>query len=130
MKTYRQGDCFLFELPINTENLSPIARQNTGLVLLDGEKTGHQHKFLGRRTEMFTPYEVGTPDTGKVARAKELLASLPAIDFDSIIGIVKLSEADALIHPEHAEIEFPAGTTLVAVRQREYTPAGIVNVAD
>lgn len=100
---YRQGDVLL--IPVNDlpENLSEVPRENGRLILAHGEATGHAHAVTSRE----------------------------AVLLESLTGdrYLSLSKSTILTHEEHAHPELPAGNYRV-VRQREYTPAGIINVAD
>jgi hypothetical protein len=128
----RQGDVLLVKLPkrVDVGRLAPIQREDGDVVLAHGEATGHKHRFRRDTTRMFSPWPKGTSDTGKVAHARKLLESLPAISADAlVVGIVDLAAPDELVHEEHGAIPRAAGQYVV-IRQRTYTPAGIIAVAD
>jgi len=99
---YRQGDVLLVEESVTVlgEAIPPREGQN---VLAEGEATGHAHTIDARMATMY-----------RTAAGIVLLA------------VVK----EALLkHQEHQEINIPPGTYRV-VRQREYSPEEIHNVAD
>src|SRR5262245_29715987 len=105
---YRQGDVLL--IPIDPTSLparrNPEARDERGrLVLAYGEATGHAHVVAD-------PTAVLLADDDEINRRFLVLA------------------AEALLtHEEHAPIPLPAGAYRV-IRQREYTPTAIRDVAD
>lgn len=105
---FRQGDILL--VPAWGEQLSesarPVARDARGrLVLALGEATGHAHA-------------VAAPDA-------QLLAEPGEVDR----RFLRIVTEALLTHEEHAPIPLPPGLYEV-VRQREYLPAGIRDVAD
>lgn len=105
---YRQGDVFVERLADDAmapPGLAPVAPDARGrLVLAEGEQTGHAH----------------TIDAGLVRSPG--LADSGDLHFS-------LSEDVALSHEEHAPIPLPVGRYR-ALRQREYAPEEIRNVAD
>lgn len=110
----RQGDVLL----IATDEVVPQAatrvKRNRGrLVLAEGEATGHAHTIATRGVELYD-----LPATG----------DLPAVDALAVRLLVAETEA-VLTHQEHAAITIPPGTYRV-IRQREYAPDAIRNVAD
>jgi hypothetical protein len=105
---YRQGDVLLIQID-STELPARPARldrdEHGRLVLARGEATGHAHAVATAAAELLA-------DPDDLGRRFLVLAS----------------EAQ-LAHDEHAPIPLPAGTYRV-VRQREYTPSGLMDVAD
>jgi hypothetical protein len=98
---YRQGDVLI-------RRISSLPTQKAALrangVLAYGEVTGHAHKV-----EQLTRAEVLEIGAGLYMRVSE--------------------EGVRIVHEEHAPITLPAGNYEIEI-QREYTPAGIQNVAD
>ena len=105
-RIYRQGDVLLVECEDVPADAKRMKRVGGKLILAEGEVTGHHHAVLEREAELVES------------------ASARAV-FLKIMG----SRTAALTHQEHATIEVPPGTYRV-VRQREYTPAENVRVAD
>lgn len=102
-RQYRQGDVLVervSETPTGTE----VPRENGRVVLAHGEVTGHAHAIA---------------DKGVTMRRDE-----------SGVTTLEIKEAvAALTHDEHSTIPLECGTYRV-IRQREYTPEAIRNVAD
>ena len=101
----RQGDVLI----VATDNIpaaaKPVPLENGRLILAHGEVTGHAHVVEGD-------------------------AVFLAADLDEMADryLRVLSEC-SVVHDEHETLTLPPGTFRV-VRQREYTPERIVNVAD
>lgn len=100
---YRQGDVLIMQidaLPIG--EAKPVKRDAQRIVLAYGEVTGHAHA-------------IATPGVKLME-----------------IGAERYITADkpfAIQHEEHATVHVPAGTFRV-IRQREYSPAEIRQIAD
>lgn len=103
MTQYRQGDVFIVRRGVLTKGLKPIPRDKGRIVLAYGEVTGHAHAITSPQASLFEA-------AGKVYLS---------IDGDTV----------ALEHEEHATIDLPRGFYEV-IRQREYSPEAIRNVAD
>ena len=103
MDQIRQGDVYLQRVPSIPADAQPVARDGNRIVLAYGEVTGHAHAIAEPHVTLL---EAGA-------------------------GIRYLSvEADAsLRHEEHETIPLAPGNYLV-IRQREYSPEAIRNVAD
>ena len=100
---YRQGDVLLIRVDCEIPpDAKPIPREDGKIVLAHGEATGHAHTIKNRAAKFFE-----TKDRRILALPR------PAI----------------LEHHEHARIDLPTGTYEV-IRQREYSPEAIRNVAD
>lgn len=101
----RQGDVLIIEI---TENIPPdaklIERENGKIILAHGEATGHAHSIDVKTANFFAA--------------------------SANLRFLKTDEAAVLVHQEHAPIQLPAKTIFQIVRQREFTPTRIVNVAD
>jgi hypothetical protein len=133
MKTVRQGDILLVEVSgIDVTGLEPAEREGGDVVIAHGEATGHRHRFAGKSTRMFHPWEKSAEPSARIEHARRLIASLPEIPFPAdaaLIGVVELRKPDALVHEEHDAIPRDAGQ-LIARRQCTYTPGRIEVVAD
>lgn len=108
----RQGDVLveMIDGEIPSTEIAPRDAQGR-VVLAEGEATGHAHAIHQPEAVMFAGGMMDMRD----APIK--------VDFLS-------SESTMLLrHEEHRHIELPAGRFRV-IRQREYTPQGIRNVAD
>ncbi len=100
--TYRQGDVLLQALPEAPTNLTPRSK-GPRVILAHGEATGHHHSFPRQAADDYT-------DAGG--------------------GLVIVAKEGAVLeHQEHSAIPVPAGVYR-GIRQREYTPSAIRNVAD
>ena len=103
---FRQGDVLIIpvaKLPANLEN---VDRENGRIVLAHGEVTGHAHAIKDQRAALF--------------RDPKLAAIFMHVTGDAPV---------ALEHEEHSTIQVPPGDYRV-IRQREYSPEEIRNVAD
>ena len=104
-KIYRQGDVLVRQIgKIDLSRLTEIPRENGAVVLAHGEATGHTHAIEAKEARLFR---------GEKPGVCYLLLDAP-VD---------------LVHQEHAPIALPAGHYEV-IRQVEYTPEAIRNVAD
>jgi len=101
---YRQGDVFLMAIDRVPAAAKEIPREAGRVILAHGEVTGHAHGIRDSRV-MFRMDEAGS--------------------YLTVLGEAPV----ALTHEEHAPIEVPPGDYRV-VRQREYSPSEIRNVAD
>jgi hypothetical protein len=106
MQQYRQGDVFIVPVSKTPEILEPIARENGRIVLAHGEVTGHAHAIKSPKAALF--------------RDPKLAAIFLQVTGDAPV---------ALEHEEHSTIHLPPGDYQV-IRQREYSPEAIRNVAD
>lgn len=106
MKTeqYRQGDV-LIERVAKIIRKPSKAKQLELIVLAEGEATGHAHML---KTDAKDPADWWKDGEDQLAN---------------------LSSPGEVTHEEHSRIELPEGTYRI-VRQREYTPEAIRNVAD
>ena len=104
----RQGDVMLVKVRSVPKGAKfREADKKRGVVLAEGEVTGHAHTLPSTTVkEYVVPAELG--------------------DADRFIVVDKLSQ---LVHQEHAAIDVTPGTYKV-IRQREYSPVAIRNVAD
>ena len=100
---YRQGDVLIVPVKTVPKDARPIQREGGTIVLAHGEATGHTHA-IAEPSAMF----------------------FEAAGAHRFLSLVKPAR---LQHEEHAPIYLPAGNYEV-IRQREYTPEAIRNVAD
>ena len=103
---YRQGDVFIVPVKSLPKHLETIDRENGRVILAHGEVTGHAHAIREKSVVMFRD-----PKLAKV--------------FLQVTGDATV----ALEHDEHNTIAIPPGNYRV-IRQREYSPEAIRNVAD
>lgn len=81
MKSYRQGDVLLVEVAEVPMLATPVRPDARGVVLMEGELTGHHHRFA---------------DIDNVTR----------LEMTTGEGYVTLERPDALKHEEHTAIMF------------------------
>jgi hypothetical protein len=103
---FRQGDVLIVPIAKLPEGLKPVEREHGPLVLAYGEVTGHAHAIRDKRAALF--------------RDPKLAAIFMHVSGDGPV---------ALDHQEHDTIHIPPGDYQI-IRQREYTPDAIRNVAD
>lgn len=102
-KIYRQGDVMLVKINgIEKEKCAKAKPINGRIILAHGEVTGHHHSI-----------DSDSADWWKNGDDQ----------------FVELHNPTQLIHQEHSPIDLPVGIYRV-IRQREYTPEAIRNVAD
>lgn len=112
---YRQGDVFIERV---TTIPTQIWKQETSrrVILAHGEMTGHHHVLeAAEPADWWKEGEISTADKKPVASSGALFLSLPT--------------GGTVTHEEHATIELPPGDYR-AIRQREYSPQAVRNVAD
>lgn len=111
-KQYRQGDVLIVPVKTGTPK-GKDARENGLVILAHGEVTGHHHEVVSDEARGVSFEEI--------AHGADALAGAK---------ILRVAGRSALLrHEEHAPIEIKRGTYRV-IRQREYAPEGIRNVAD
>ena len=103
---YRQGDVLIIPVKSIPKAVEVVEREAGRVVLAHGEVTGHAHAIKDKRAALF--------------RDPKLAAIFMHVSGD---------EAVALEHDEHETINVPPGDYQI-VRQVEYSPAEIRNVAD
>jgi hypothetical protein len=99
----RQGDVLIEEIA----DIPDHTRKKQGLVLVEGEVTGHTHQIAVEGTAQLHV------DTGR----------------RNFLYIEVLADSATLIHPEHAPIVLPKANYRVW-RQREFIEGRILGVAD
>lgn len=105
MKILRQGDVLLVKIETIPDNLIPVTPTEKGFILAEGEATGHHHAIR---------------DIANVA--------MFAAKTEGKLYLI-LTQPNKLEHEEHSKIDLPIGNYEV-IRQREYHPDAIRNVAD
>lgn len=103
---YRQGDVLIIPVKSIPKAVEAVEREQGRIVLAHGEVTGHAHAIKDKHAALF--------------RDPKLAAIFMHVSGD---------EAVALEHDEHSTIAIPPGNYQI-VRQVEYHPAEIRNVAD
>lgn len=100
---YRQGDVLVQRVGEIPADVTPVKRESGRIILAHGEVTGHAHAIKNRLAKFLETTQ------------GERYLSLP--------------KQVTLDHEEHSTITLPAGNYKV-IRQREYHPEEIRNVAD
>ena len=103
---YRQGDVLIVPVQSLPKELEAIERESGSVVLAHGEVTGHAHKIKDERAALFRDLKLA-----------------------AIFMHVSGNDTVALEHDEHDTIHLPPGNYQI-IRQREYSPEAIRNVAD
>lgn len=104
-KHYRQGDVLTIKINAIPADARPVAREGGRVVLAHGELTGHAHAIADKDATL------KSTEAGRM--------------FLEITG----TELAELVHEEHKTIPHEIGKYRV-VRQTEYSPAALRNVAD
>lgn len=129
-KQFRQGDVLLIAVAgVLAASLKPAERDQGRIVLAYGEVTGHAHAITEERVVLLVADDAAA--MGDAAR--ELLASVgltTEIRDEDIVGVLTVGEDAVVRHEEHAPIPLVAGEQFLVLRQREYSPERIVQVAD
>jgi hypothetical protein len=102
---YRQGDVAIIPVSKVPTQLTPVKRDKGAVVLAYGEVTGHAHRIPSRSAKLFRD------------------------ETDARYLRIGGGGGAELKHEEHGTIKLPPGNYKV-IRQREHTPAAIVQVAD
>ena len=103
-KIFRQGDVLIRRISSIPTSAKAQKPENGRIILAHGEATGHHHSI-----------EADAADWWKSA--------------DSDEQFVSVKSHTAVVHQEHAPIDLPPGKYSI-LRQKEYTPQQIRNVAD
>lgn len=103
---YRQGDVLIIPIKHLPSGLEPVKRESGRIILAHGEVTGHAHAIKDHEAALF--------------RDPKLAAIFMNVSSEGGVS---------LEHEEHGTIGIPAGNYQI-VRQREYSPEAIRNVAD
>jgi hypothetical protein len=103
---FRQGDILIVPIECTRADLTAMDREKGRAVLAYGEVAGHTHAIKDRRATLFV-------DPQLEALFLRVCGDCPV----------------ALEHQEHDTIHIPPGDYRV-IRQREYSPEAVRNVAD
>jgi hypothetical protein len=95
MKMYRQGDVLIVSVLSIPDDAQPLKRTKRGVVLAEGEVTGHAHRIPSRS------------------------ASLYRTEMDA--RYMRVTAPVALNHEEHTTVKIPAGNYRVTIHA-EYSP--------
>jgi hypothetical protein len=101
---FRQGDVLIQRIDELPQTITPMPRENGKIILAHGEVTNHSHAIAAKKAHQ---YADGTGVT--------------YLDIQAALA--------NLTHEEHATIPLARGFYRV-IRQREYSPEAIRNVAD
>ncbi len=105
--TARQGDVLIIAASSIPAGCKPVPRENGRIILAHGEITGHAHAIDSDLVTLFAP-----------------------ADLDEMADrFLRVEQECEVVHDEHDSITLPAGDYRI-VRQREYAPEAIRNVAD
>lgn len=107
MAIYRHGDILIRSVDSVPADATEVPADKRGLVLAEGEVTGHHHR-------------VNDVTAGKLVTKGQA---------ESMRMWLTLDAPADLTHEEHHTITLPAGDYEV-IRQVEYEPEGLRNVAD
>ena len=99
----RQGDVLITRIDALPANLTPVKRTTRGVVLAEGEVTGHAHRIPSRHASLYR--------TENDARYMRVTAPVQ------------------LKHEEHSTVTIPAGKYLVSIHT-EYSPEAVRQVED
>lgn len=114
MTVIRQGDVLVKKTRKKPSASAKVVTDRGRTILAYGEVTGHAHEVI---TE-------APPATGDDVPAQQLFE-----EPDGTRLLVVKGPATFVRHEEHAKLHIPEGTYEV-IRQREYSPEAIRNVAD
>lgn len=87
----QQGDVLIHRIKGLPDDLKKVERKQRGLVLAEGETTGHAHCIVDNDVEMY--------------------------ERDGVIYLSVLGEKATLVHEEHQAIEIPNGTYEIGIVQ-------------
>jgi hypothetical protein len=149
-KMYRQGDVLLERVAKLPEKIKRVRRENGLVILAHGEATGHHHAISDAGCALL---EAETPgDRFLVASGRAINGRLPIVrrwknqilvnhpkfgmvefaveDIRIVKGFVEIDGNFSLLqHQEHATQAIPDDNYRL-VKQREFSPESIRNVAD
>lgn len=100
---YRQGDILIVPVKSIPKGAKLVERENGRVILAHGEVTGHTHALLDRNVNM--------------------------VEKDMRRFLEITGGGASVVHEEHGTIKLDAGFYEV-IRQREYSPEAVRNVAD
>ena len=124
----RQGDVLLVAVKGGLPHPVPVSRDHGRVVLAYGEVTGHSHGIadegavltvLDHRAEMAEAARALLADVGLTVEVRD----------EEVVGVLLMPQGGVLVHEEHGAIML-TDERYVVLRQRQYQPAGIQQVAD
>jgi hypothetical protein len=118
---YRQGDVLIERVEAMPDSGTTIEPEHGLVILAEGEATGHHHSIASSAVSS----AVLLDDEAK----EELVAKGIITDINVQVMSVRLGIDGSLTHQEHGPHHLIAGDH-IAIRQREYSPEAIRNVAD
>lgn len=102
-KMFRQGDVLIVAVDRIPVGAKPLPRTRRGVVLAEGEVTGHAHRIPSRHATLLRTEED--------------------------VRFMRVTAPVALRHEEHKTVTLPKGDYRVTIHH-EYSPAEIVRVED
>lgn len=130
-KIYRQGDVLLIAIAASLASprrWKKAPREAGRVVLAHGEVTGHSHAIASEGAALY----VLDDRAAMAAAARELLASVGLtmeVRDEEVVGVLDTPDEATVVHEEHAPIPL-TDRRHVVLRQREYSPEAIRQVAD
>jgi hypothetical protein len=100
-KMYRQGDVLIVAVDSIPSDAKEVPRSKRGIVLAEGEVTGHAHRIPSRHATLYR--------TETDARYMRVTAGGKPV---------------ALLHEEHTAVELPPGSYRISIH-REYQPGAL-----
>lgn len=107
---YRQGDVLIVAVDAIPNNATEVPRTDRGVVLAEGEVTGHAHRIPSRSAMLYR-----TENDARYLRVEGTSGGK--------------REAVSLQHEEHSPVTLPPGNYRISLH-REYQPDAIRVVAD
>ncbi len=129
---FRQGDVLIIAVTaalLASAKAKAAPRIGGRIILAEGETTGHAHAIADAGVELMVLDD--RAEMGRIAR--ELLESLGykgEVRDEEVVGFLELTADASVVHEEHGTIPLKQGETFLVVRQRQYTPEAIEQVAD
>jgi hypothetical protein len=127
-RIFRQGDVLIIAVAAGLLGARPKQRERGGVVLAYGEVTGHSHRI----EEPSAALMVLDDQSAMAEAARQLLASVGLtmeIRDEDVVGVLDTPKGGHIEHEEHGTIPLREKYHVV-LRQREYSPADIRQVAD
>lgn len=122
---FRQGDVLIVMVSALAAGVTKRPRESGRVVLAHGEVTGHAHAIERRDVVHYD-----APNAEKAA--EQLLADAGfkfEVSAENAPSFLEIPTGAEVVHEEHGTVVLPAGNAVV-LRQREYAPEAIRQVAD
>lgn len=124
----RQGDVLLVVVLGGLHRANTVSRDNNRVVLAYGEVTGHSHAIAEPQARLTVlDHRVEMAEAARALLAEVGLTT--EIRDEDVVGVLEVPVPAELVHEEHGTIELTA-EHYVVLRQREYAPEAIRQVAD